>query len=81
MENSFSTPSQPKTLKEQFSTWNFWKPFVAILLGALAGFLYYYYIGCSSGSCAITSDPYKSAMMGAVIGWFLVSSPCSRGKC
>jgi hypothetical protein len=26
-------------------------------LGALAGFAYWYFVGCSTGSCAITSSP------------------------
>jgi hypothetical protein len=81
MENSCSANPKPKTTKEFFTSWYFWKPFLAISIGALAGFLYYFYIGCSSGTCAITSNPYKSTLMGAFIGWFSVSSPCSRGKC
>ena len=36
--------------------------------GALLGFLYYYYIGCASGSCAITSNPYISTAYGALMG-------------
>lgn len=81
MENSCNTPSQPKTPKEFFTSKDFWKPLIATALGAAAGFLYYYFVGCTSGTCAITSNPYQSTMMGAFIGWFLVSSPCSRGKC
>ncbi|MGQ9806584.1 MAG: DUF6132 family protein [Chlorobiales bacterium] len=44
-----------------------------LALGALGGFAYYYFIGCASGTCAITSNPYIStgygALMGAVLGW------------
>ena len=44
--------------------------FIGAILGAIAGFLYWNYIGCLDGSCAITSNPYKStayfAMMGAL---------------
>jgi hypothetical protein len=44
-----------------------------LAVGAIFGFLYYYYIGCASGSCAITSNPYIStgygAMMGLVFMW------------
>lgn len=36
--------------------------------GALLGFAYYYFIGCSSGSCAITSNPINSTAYGALIG-------------
>jgi hypothetical protein len=81
MENSCSTNPKPKTIREFFTSWYFWKPFLAISIGGLAGFLYYFYIGCSSGTCAITSNPYKSTLMGALMGWLSVSSPCSRGNC
>ena len=37
-------------------------------VGALLGFAYYYFIGCNSGSCAITSSPYNSTAYGALIG-------------
>ncbi len=37
-------------------------------IGALLGFAYYYYIGCASGTCAITSNPYISTVYGAMIG-------------
>lgn len=36
--------------------------------GAIVGFAYYYYIGCNTGSCAITSDPYISTAYGSVVG-------------
>jgi hypothetical protein len=42
-----------------------------IPLGALAGYLYYYYIGCNSGGCPIQSNPYFSTMYGALIGLVL----------
>ncbi len=41
------------------------------LLGAGAGFLYYRVIGCASGSCPITSNPYISTIYGAGIGLLL----------
>lgn len=42
-----------------------------IALGAVAGYLYWNYIGCSSGSCAITSKPLNSTAYGAVMGGLL----------
>lgn len=38
------------------------------ILGALAGFMYYKYIGCRGGTCAITSKPFNSSIYGAVMG-------------
>jgi len=43
-------------------------------IGAIAGWLYFHYIGCASGSCSITSDPLKSSLMGALLGWVGLSS-------
>jgi hypothetical protein len=38
------------------------------VLGAIAGYLYYFYIGCSSGTCAITSKPINSTLYGSFMG-------------
>lgn len=40
----------------------------AVSIGGLAGFLYYHYIGCSGGSCPITSHPVPSILYGAFLG-------------
>lgn len=50
-----------------------WKG-VAILLGAAGGFAYYYFIGCASGTCPITSNPYISSGYGALLGLVLAGS-------
>lgn len=42
-----------------------------IVLGAVAGYAYYYFIGCSSGSCAITSNPVNSTLYGMLFGGIL----------
>jgi hypothetical protein len=47
---------------------------IGILLGALGGYLYYYFVGCSSGSCAITSNPINSILYGGVMGYLLFST-------
>ena len=38
------------------------------MLGALTGFLYYRLIGCSSGTCLITSKPVNSTLYFAAMG-------------
>lgn len=45
--------------------------------GAAAGFAYYYYIGCVSGTCPIQTNPWLSTLFGGLIG-FLVFSEVSR---
>lgn len=37
-------------------------------LGAVAGYLYWMFVGCDSGSCAITSKPMNSTLYGAMMG-------------
>ena len=81
MENDSEEKATPVTGKDFLKSWNFWKPFLGIVTGALAGFLYYYFVGCASGSCAITSSPYMSTVWGGLLGLFVVKSPCSRGRC
>ncbi len=39
-----------------------------ILIGGTAGYLYYHYIGCVSGHCPITGNPYISTIYGSIIG-------------
>lgn len=46
-----------------------------ILAGAGLGFLYYYFIGCNSGTCPITSNPYNTVMIGGLMGFIWVFSP------
>lgn len=42
-----------------------------IAVGAIAGYSYYHFIGCTSGSCPITSQPLNSTAYGAVLGALL----------
>ncbi|MBF0976703.1 MAG: hypothetical protein HXK55_04835 [Bacteroidetes bacterium] len=46
---------------------------IGILTGGVAGFLYWRFVGCSSGSCPITSSPVMSSIWGATIGGLLLS--------
>jgi len=48
--------------------------FVGLLLGACAGYLYYTYVGCSSGTCPITSKPLNSTLYGAMMGGLFVNT-------
>jgi hypothetical protein len=37
-------------------------------VGAVAGWCYWFFIGCSSGTCAITSSPVNSTLYMAIMG-------------
>ena len=44
---------------------------LGILLGAIFGYLYYYFVGCVSGTCTITSKPFNSTLYGALMSGLL----------
>ena len=41
---------------------------IGVILGAVGGYLYYHFVGCNSGTCAITSKPLNSTLYGALMG-------------
>ncbi|WP_106599643.1 DUF6132 family protein [Dyadobacter jiangsuensis] len=48
--------------------------FAGVAIGAVLGYLYYHFIGCSSGTCPIASNPASSTVYGAVMGGLLIGS-------
>jgi uncharacterized protein YcfJ len=46
---------------------------IGILLGSIAGYIYWQQIGCLSGTCAITSSPVNSTLYGALMGGLIGS--------
>jgi hypothetical protein len=52
--------------------WKKWlRPALFALGGALAGLGYYFLVGCSTGSCVITSNPFTSMAYMGIVGWLL----------
>ncbi|MDX9758194.1 MAG: DUF6132 family protein [Bacteroidota bacterium] len=49
------------------------KKLLPVFLGVAAGYAYWYFIGCNSGSCPITSNWYTSVIYGGIVGatWLL----------
>jgi hypothetical protein len=41
------------------------------LVGVAGGFAYYYFVGCKTGGCAITSSPYLSMVWGGLMGYLV----------
>ncbi len=52
---------------------------IGVFVGGLLGFAYYYFVGCKSGTCPITSNPLITSGYGAVIG-LLITSGGAKGK-
>lgn len=46
---------------------------IGVAVGAIGGYLYWKFVGCSSGACAITSKPLNSILYGMLMGGLLFS--------
>ncbi len=44
---------------------------IGAVVGIIGGYIYYAKVGCNSGSCAITSNPYMSMLWGAAMGYLI----------
>ena len=53
---------------------------IGIIVGLIAGYLYYQQIGCESGTCAITSKPLNSTLYGGLMGGLLFNLFASNSK-
>lgn len=42
---------------------------LTIVIGAAIGYGWYRIVGCSTGACPLTSNPWISTAAGALIGW------------
>lgn len=51
---------------------------IGLIIGAAGGFAYYYYVGCASGSCPITSNPWISTLYGSGMGALAFNSLGSK---
>lgn len=50
-----------------------WSYIVGAFLGGIGGYCYWYFIGCSSGTCPITSSPLMSTIWGSVLGSLILN--------
>ncbi|WP_321480119.1 DUF6132 family protein [uncultured Bacteroides sp.] len=46
---------------------------IGAVIGAIGGYLYWFYVGCASGTCPITSSPIMSVIWGAILGGLILS--------
>jgi len=44
------------------------KIILGVIVGAIFGFVYYRFIGCRTGACMITGNPYISTIYWALFG-------------
>jgi hypothetical protein len=57
---------------KEYLTGSIWRKRILFsLIGALGGYAYYYFVGCRSGACPISSNPWISTAYGAGMGLIL----------
>ena len=71
MSENISESNVVSKTKAFLTSRNTIKNFLGLLAGALGGFLYYRLVGCTSGTCAITSRPYMSILWGGLMGYLV----------
>ena len=47
---------------------------VGVIVGGLLGYAWHSFVGCSTGTCPITSNPWISTIFGMLIGGTFVGS-------
>jgi hypothetical protein len=55
----------------------FIKRIFPIVVGSIFGYAYFYFVGCRTGSCPISSNPIVSTIYGAALG-AIVSFPTKK---
>lgn len=51
-----------------------------MILGSIGGYIYYAKVGCVSGTCAITSNPWMSTAWGGAFGYLIFDMFNGRKK-
>jgi hypothetical protein len=66
---------------KEYLTGSIWRKRILFsLIGALGGFAYYYFVGCRTGTCPISSNPWISTAYGAGMGLILTMGERKKEK-
>jgi hypothetical protein len=68
-------------LRKTFTAKHTRKTIVSFLVGALAGFLFFYITEGHKLDAIVTADIVQSMLVGGFFGFFVSNSPCARNKC
>jgi hypothetical protein len=72
---------QGSWIKRQISTSHFKKTIIAILVGAVIGFAFFYLTEGRLMNSMPGKDILNSLLIGGFFGLFITNSPCARGRC
>ena len=76
-----STEPENKGIKGLVKSAHFRKSVIYILVGGVAGFLFYYFTDGQQMDEMIFQGSIPSILLGAFLGFFITNSPCARNKC
>lgn len=68
-------------LKRTLKSRHFKRTITAILIGAAAGFAFFYFSEGRMMESMESGDILKSIAVGGFFGLFITNSPCARGRC
>ena len=57
------------------------KTLIYIVLGAVAGFLFFYFTEGKSFSQITSGEIFQSMIVGGFLGFFVTNNPCARNRC
>ncbi len=65
---SLSENTEIETIWRKITNNNYYRILLGAIVGAGLGLLYWKFIGCNSGTCPLTSDPYKTVGIFTLMG-------------
>lgn len=77
----FEYQPENKGIKGLMHSAHFRKSLIYILIGAVAGFGFYFFGEAGALEEVVFRDSLNSVFMGAFLGFFITNSPCARNKC
>lgn len=70
-----------KGIKKLLQSKHIRKSLIYILIGAIAGFGYFYFSEAQHMQSWVLSDSFSSVFFGGFLGFFITNSPCARNQC
>lgn len=72
---------EPSWIKRTIRSQHTKKSVLFIVIGAIAGFLFFYFTEGKNMEVIETAGIIKSMLIGGFFGFFITNSPCARNRC